>query len=193
MGNAVTCSLVDVVGTVTVTQADGHMLEFVQPIFASHVRKLHPGHWLVHYVSVQDPASGKHHGKMSMLQGNEELQTGQIYFLLPIPSHFKKQVFDSNFPKQQQRSSSSSIGGVETGSPPPPPALRSQQQLAVADGSTLRTSRQDTTSAISLQSSTPAQLKSTVQQPSRPNKRCKRNKMHLYDWQPSLMTIEEAF
>jgi hypothetical protein len=193
MGNAVTCSLVDVVGTVSVTQTDGQILEFVQPIFASQVKKLHPGNWLVHYVSVQDPASGKHHGKMSMLQGNEELQTGQIYFLLPIPSHFRKQLFDPSFPTQQQSSSSSNTGSTEAVSPPPPPAPKSQQQLGIVDGSTVRTSRQEPTPVFALPGSSPAQQHHTVQQPSRTNKRCKKHKIHVYDWRPSLMTIEEAY
>lgn len=204
MGNAVTCSLVDVVGTVTVTQSDGQILEFVQPIFAAQVKKLHPGSWLVHYTFVQDRASGKHHGKMSMLQGNEELQPGQIYFLLPIPSHFRKEVFGTNFPKQHSGLSTKSAFPAAEGPPPPPPpapapTAKSQHQAALADASTVfRPLRPSPVFALPSSSSSsvpPQQQHQVVQpQPARPHKRCsKRHKIQVFDWQPTLMTIEEAY
>lgn len=195
MGNAVTCSLVDVVGTVTVTQSDGQILQFVQPIFASQVKKLHPGNWLVHYVSVQDPASGKHHGKMSMLQGCEELETGQIYFLLPIPSHFRKQIFDPDYPKLHRSGPSKAASppaAVVPMLPPAAPPATAKPQFALVDFPKLRASRQDPTPVFSLPGpSAPLQQHQNVQQ-SRPQK-SKRHKIHVVDWRPTLMTIEEVY
>ncbi|CAM6112288.1 unnamed protein product [Calypogeia fissa] len=202
MGNAVTCSLVDVVGTVTVTQTDGQILEFVQPVFASQVKKLHPGNWLVHYVSVQDSASGKHHGKMSMLQGSEELVPGQIYFLLPIPSNFRKQIFEPEYPKQRSGSSKTISGPACL--PPLPPVPKSKQQLALADISKGRIFRQEPSPVFSIPDSTPALppqqpvqqqhvQQQSPQQQQQPNRSKKHNKIHVVDWRPTLMTIEEVY
>ncbi|BBN06001.1 hypothetical protein MPTK1_3g17620 [Marchantia polymorpha subsp. ruderalis] len=216
MGNAATCSLVDVVGTVTVTQTDGQMLEFVQPVFAFQVRKLHPGNWLVHYMSVHDPTLGQH-SKMSMLAGNEELQPGEIYFLLPIPSHFRKQLFGSkrHSSKGNPNGTSTSTGTGnnshhhhQSSSKDTQISQRLQLQLQplydIIEGTTPKP-QEITMSALSTTLATPllqqqtqhylsSSLMSIPQQ--RPTKRCSRQRFHVArdcDWRPTLVTIPEVF
>ncbi|KAL3694589.1 hypothetical protein R1sor_008240 [Riccia sorocarpa] len=209
MGNAVTCSLVDVVGTVTVTQTDGPILEFMQPVFAFQVRKLHPGNWLVHYMSVHDPQLGGQHSKMSVLNGNEELQPGEIYFLLPVPSSFRKQLFGS---KRQ-----SSKGHHHSSSRDSPISQRLQMQLQPLYDMIEGTEQSKSVAEELSMSSLPATMMSTSppqeewrekeqeeqnQQfksaesllsipQSRPTKKCSRQRFHVYDWRPTLVTIPE--
>ncbi|KAL2633154.1 hypothetical protein R1flu_004633 [Riccia fluitans] len=203
MGNAVTCSLVDVVGTVTVTQTDGQVLEFMQPVFAFQVKKLHPGNWLVHYMSVHDPQLGGQHSKMSVLNGNEELHPGEIYFLLPVPSHFRKQLFGS---KRHSKSSHHHTRDSQM-------SQRLQMQLQplydMIDGAELPNS---ITEELSL-SSLPQQQEGSEEEEKerqyqqfntsmmslmsipqhRPTKKCSRQKFQVYDWRPTLVTIPEIF
>ncbi|KAG6541715.1 hypothetical protein Mapa_016878 [Marchantia paleacea] len=206
MGNAATCSLVDVVGTVTVTQTDGQMLEFVQPVFAFQVRKLHPGNWLVHYMSVHDPTLGQH-SKMSMLAGNEELQPGEIYFLLPIPSHFRKQLFGSK--RHSSKGNPNNINNHHhhhsAASKDSQISQRLQLQLQplydIIEGSAPKP-QEITMSTLSTTLATPllqqqtqhylsSSLMSIPQQ--RPTKRCSRQRFHVFDWRPTLVTIPEVF